>query len=460
MVDRQQTVSVLLAIAVLASMTLIVVNAAEIASGERNSDPTNPYARFENATEDVTQIAEPRPNGTVFTAYRYGGILVAVHPNGTLRYFMNEHDEYYDVDPLDDDRVLVAAMYEYNKSACPAAHSCTLEQILIVDLDSGDTAVVHERYRKYTGNNEWHDVDKIGPNRYLIAGMEEERVYIINSSTGIVTWAWEPQAHYNISTGGSRTFGTKAWPYDWTHLNDVEMLPDGRIMVSMRNHDEVIFLNRSTGVEERWTIGEDDNTSTLFEQHNPDYISSTTGNPAVVIADSHNNRIIEYERRNQSWTATWVWTDAAMQWPRDADRLPNGHTLIADSNSGRLLEVDTNGDVVWSISGVPGNYDVERLNTGDESKTGQTASELQLEGTTTSIDSAEDAQQTNPEPRSPVRSVLPPILVNSVIYASPVWWTWFGIDGLLLFITGSCLIVVGIDKLSRLRIRSPFVRKK
>jgi len=33
----------------------------------------------------------------------------------------------------------------------------------------------------------------------------------------------------------------------------------------------------------------------------------------------------------------------------NAQRLPNGNTLITESDSGRLLEVTTQGDVVWEF---------------------------------------------------------------------------------------------------------------
>jgi hypothetical protein len=37
-------------------------------------------------------------------------------------------------------------------------------------------------------------------------------------------------------------------------------------------------------------------------------------------------------------------------WPRDADRLPNGNTLITDSRHSRVIEIDPGGRVVWSYA--------------------------------------------------------------------------------------------------------------
>ncbi|MFB6187541.1 MAG: arylsulfotransferase (asst), partial [Halobacteriaceae archaeon] len=75
------------------------------------------------------------------------------------------------------------------------------------------------------------------------------------------------------------------------------------------------------------TLGTNNNHSIIYEQHNPDYIPEKDGGPAVVVADSENNRVAEYQYLDGEWNRSWVWRDSQLRWPRDADRLPNGHTL-------------------------------------------------------------------------------------------------------------------------------------
>jgi hypothetical protein len=120
------------------------------------------------------------------------------------------------------------------------------------------------------------------------------------------------------------------------------------------------------------TLGSDGAHGTLYEQHNPDYIPRQSGGPAVLVAGSENNRVVEYQRTQDGWTRTWMWQDLRLQWPRDADRLPNGNTMITDTNGGRVLEVAPNGSVVWSVE-VAFPYEAERLGTGDESEGGPSA---------------------------------------------------------------------------------------
>lgn len=137
-------------------------------------------------------------------------------------------------------------------------------------------------------------------------------------------------------------------------------------MLSMRNMDEVVFVEPGEGVDESWTLGDDGDHSILYEQHNPDYLPRERGGPAIVMSDSENNRVQEFRREDGAWTRTWQWRDARLQWPRDADRLPNGHTLIVDSHGDRVLELDRKGAIVWNVTfGMP--YDAERLGTGSES---------------------------------------------------------------------------------------------
>ncbi len=52
-------------------------------------------------------------------------------------------------------------------------------------------------------------------------------------------------------------------------------------------------------------------------------------------------------------------------WPRDADRLENGNTLITDSLNKRLVEVNRSGETVWSYNTPEVPYEAERLPEGE-----------------------------------------------------------------------------------------------
>ncbi len=205
-------------------------------------------------------------------------------------------------------------------------------------------------------------------------------------------------------------------------------------MLSPRNMDRVIFVEPGEGVQEDWTLGEEDNYDILNEQHNPDYIPESEGGPAVIIGDSENNRVIEYQRQDGEWVETWKWRDAQMQWPRDADRLPNGHTLVSDSNGNRVFEVDEEGEVVWSVN-IAFPYESERLGTGDESSGGPSAQSADIGSRNPSVDE---------QFWIGLKNVIPGKYLNGLMYITPVW---MGIPELFALAVGLVGLVglVGVE---------------
>ncbi|WP_225333783.1 hypothetical protein [Halomicrobium urmianum] len=202
------------------------------------------------------------------------------------------------------------------------------------------------------------------------------------------------------------------------------------VMASLRNQDQVIFVEPGRGLLEDWTLGEDGDHDKLYEQHNPDYIPPERGGPAVLVADSENNRVVEYQREDGSgainasrtspdesggkWVESWTWTDERLLWPRDADRLPNGTTVIADSHGERVLAVRPDGSVAWSRPAPTGSYDVEVLGTGDERACGASVARLGYE-----------SQRASPfddvDPAHWLVATVPPLLLHGTLFALPAW---------------------------------------
>lgn len=397
------------------------------------------------------EVVEPRENVTVVSALGSrltNGQLIAFSPNGSVLYHGTEYDGYGDVDPVPGERttVLYAGHEELNASACDATTRCLRNVVETVNLTTGETRRLHSYKTPYPKPFEsaievgvrWHDVDRINGTHVVVADISRDRVFVLNTTSGHVAWSWNAQQAFPLSGGGP-------YPYDWTHVNDVEVLDDGRFMVSLRNQDQVVFLDRDTGVVEEWTLGTEDDHETLYEQHNPDYIPEERGGPAVVVSDSENNRIVEYQRTDDgAWNQTWTWQQEQLQWPRDADRLPNGHTLVVDSNGHRLVEVDESGSVVWSVP-VRLPYDAERLGTGDESATGQSAQTLGLASQRYDPD-AESGQQAGltTRVRRGVKALVPASVVNGLVFVLPPWMDFFEFGAALLLV-GSLLVWVVLE---------------
>ena len=356
--------------------------------------------------------------------------LVAFNPNGSILYYNDSHTRYWDVDQVKGTKTTVEYSYanHLNKSECPTnwnlsrrnvsqktwntymkthgkVDACTRNGIDRVNLTTGKVTPIWSEITPGKEATRYHDVDRLDKNHFVVADIFLDRVFIVNTTNGQVGWTWNASDVFQPNeTGGP-------YPKDWTHINNVEVLKNGQIAVSLRNLDQVAFLKRGKGMVKSETLGQDDNHSILYEQHNPDYINGSNGGPAEVVADSDNNRVIEYQRENGNWKRTWLWQDSRMQWPRDADRLPNGHTLITDSNGNRVFEVNEKGKIVWDVR-IAFPYEAERLGTGDESTGGPSAQKAGIKSKSNGFIN---------DFWIGVKNKLPGKYLNALMYITPVW---------------------------------------
>ena len=309
---------------------------------------------------------------------------VGLLEDGEIQWRVSDADSYFDVTRLADGRVVAGFMHGGYESGCdPYDAPCTKPGIRIVDpTGPGEptTRTVFTMPVFSPVNSEIHDVEPLGEGRYLFTDMEYERVAV--AEDGEVVWEWNASSFYDAPDHPTRQ--------DWLHINDVDAVDDGRYLVSVRNANQLLVVERGQGVVE--VINEDDGGSDgscqvlddelvdsdgdgdircgdpaiLDHQHNPQWLDEG----AVLVADSGNDRIVELHRNETTgeWEPAWTLERAerlALQWPRDADRLANGHTLVTDTRNSRLLEVAPNGTVVWShrTPGIP--YEAERLPDGE-----------------------------------------------------------------------------------------------
>ncbi len=452
---------------------LLLVSASVIASGfvARVTGSNQVRAGMQDGPRDIASV--PPNEITVATDHKspsVGAKLVAFDGDGKVRYYNDTLDYYSDVDPSPTGKYTVTYVgaEDISKQQCDGATACRRMVIERLNLSTDRVTRIYSRvvptYKGYTlpYTNRWHDVDQINRTHFAVADIERDRVFVVNTSSGIVTWEWLALSHYSHKSGGP-------YPYDFTHVNDVEVLEDGRIMASIRNQDQVVFLNRTTGVVEDWTIGEEGNHTWLFGQHNPDYIPESQGGPAAIVADSHNDRIVEYQRVDGQWEKSWVWRDDRLQWPRDADRLPNGNTLITDTHGHRVVEINEQGEKVWSVE-LHFPYDAERLGTGDESAGGESAQRANLAGREPiSNGDAETQKQKSDDGFSllglggdiveAIESLIPAMALNAVLYVLP---GWAGVDDVfaLVMILGTAATWGSMEAYWRgYRLRKPLTRR-
>lgn len=194
-----------------------------------------------------------------------------------------------------------------------------------------------------TGLDFAHDADKLPNGNTIIAdsspNVHNERIIEVDPSGNVV---WE----YKTGNG--------------SYPNDVDVLPNGNVFISLRDWNSLLEVNRQGEIV--WFYN---GTSILTKQHNPDVLL----NNHILVCDSGNNRILELDRTGKIITECAGEGAGGLNWPRDADRLPNGNTLITDSRAGsvtRVIEINSKGDLVWGFEApvVFGNlfYESDRLN--------------------------------------------------------------------------------------------------
>lgn len=165
---------------------------------------------------------------------------------------------------------------------------------------------------------------------------------------GDIVWEWHAKNEYlnsDYKNIRSKDAG------DWTHLNSVQRLDDGNTLLSIRNWNMIIGVNKKgqtvweTGgdvkkSERGWPVGSPNcpHTPVMLEDGN------------ILVSESMNGRAIEWDPKKGK--IVWKYPESGWQeggpyyFVRASHRLPNGNTFIVDSK-GMFIEVGKEGEIVW-----------------------------------------------------------------------------------------------------------------
>jgi hypothetical protein len=187
-----------------------------------------------------------------------------------------------------------------------------------------------------------HDVDRLPNGNTLINfGGEDQKddaqVKEVNSK-GEIVWSWHAKDSFNkppYDTIYIKGFG-------WTHSNAVMRLPNGNTLVNFRNFNLTAEVNPQGVV-----VWQHDWSSIGQNPHDP--VILPNGNILVCLPFKP-DLVVEMNRNTNEivWEYIISKDQSNLGFARDADRLPNGNTLINDGR--RLIEVSPAKEIVWQLT--------------------------------------------------------------------------------------------------------------
>ena len=341
-----------------------------------SADPGTPAGPDGTTAPDVRRTLVGVQGGWV----RHGSVLGL--SGSDVEWRETSADGYFEVSGLPDGTVLGAYANETSQQCGDREPPCARTGFRTIDPDGENGPEIVDEYgfpvRSLT-NSEVHAVDRIADDEYVFVDMDRERAVVVED--GEEVWEWRAEQRYNAPADPTTR--------DWLHINDVDVIDEDRFLVSVRNANQLLVLERGEGVvevinrddggsdenclaDDRLVPGEDGDVrcgdpSVIREQHNPQWL----GPGAVLVADSENDRVVELHRTEDGdWEPVWVLREAGgieLDWPRDADLLDNGNILITDTFNNRVVEITQDGEMVWSVyTGSATNpYEADRLPEGE-----------------------------------------------------------------------------------------------
>jgi hypothetical protein len=180
--------------------------------------------------------------------------------------------------------------------------------------------------------------------------------YVVEMTRGgQIVWEWRAWEHLDPSTHPLTMPSNNR--SEWTCANTVHELPDGDVLLSFRHLSTIVRVNRQTG-EIDWELG----PPPLSGQHavnplaNGNYLIFDNGPYRVdqgtipPIGSAPFSRVLEIDPETNN--IVWSYVDPARTsfWSpliSNAQRLPNGNTLVNEGVFGRLFEVTPECETVW-----------------------------------------------------------------------------------------------------------------
>jgi outer membrane protein assembly factor BamB len=224
------------------------------------------------------------------------------------------------------------------------------------ELTSRDTALMTIYHRLHV------DLTSIGgPKDGLIwDGIVQE----VDIPTGRVLFEWHSYPQIGVKESYSKPpkkqLGTKAFPYDYIHINSIDEEPNGNLLISGRNTHAVYEVNRRTG-KVLWRLGGKKSDYRLGPgakfawQHDarrqPDGTITIFDNGAAPPLEKFTRVLVlrvDEQRKRVTLARSYRHPKRLLSpFEGNAQFLPNGHVFVGWGGWPYISEIDRNGRVVF-----------------------------------------------------------------------------------------------------------------
>ncbi|QLH53630.1 MAG: Putative PQQ enzyme repeat [Candidatus Kapaibacterium sp.] len=264
-----------------------------------------------------------------FGFLRQGFIDFKMHPNGKLSAFDVTSSSFFVLD----------SNFNVIDTVRAVGYNTDFHEFLI--LPNGNYMVIAEA-------DTFIDMSRIVPNGHPNCKVNNFKIQEIDYRTKQVVWQWSALDHFSI-TDATEDIDLESNYIRPFHINSIELLSDGNLLISCRHLDEITKINRQTG-EIIWRMGGskcrnnqftfvNDTVNNFFgfsHQHDPRELPN--GN--ILLFDNGNlkptrySRVVEYQIDEANRVVRKVWeyrapSNIVSNAMGSCQRLPNGNTLIA-----------------------------------------------------------------------------------------------------------------------------------
>ncbi|MCP4589252.1 MAG: PQQ-binding-like beta-propeller repeat protein [bacterium] len=188
-----------------------------------------------------------------------------------------------------------------------------------------------------------HDADRLdnGNTLYNWGGGDQKGDAQAKEVTpaGELVWSWSAKDEFDVDPYA------EIYREGWTHANAVTRLKNGNTLVSLRNFNLTVEVDPQGEVvwSFDWsTLGGDD-------PHEPEALPDDH----LLICLQHDTPHQAVEIDRDTGEVVWEFFVEGMRTARDADRLPNGNTLIQavmmPDDESVIFEVTAGGEIVWQL---------------------------------------------------------------------------------------------------------------